>query len=318
MSMLVIGGCGIVGEKEEGTPTVKPVGLKVMVPNAKGGGYDTTARAVAKVLQEAEIAPDTQVFNLPGAGGTRGLQKIVKERGNGKLAMQMGLGVVGAVYASNSRTSFTETTPIAKLMEEAGAIVVPQDSPYDSIGDLIAAWKSSPNAITVGGGSSVGGPDHLLSMMLAKAIGIPPRKVKYFSHDGGGELLPAVLGGDISFGVSGFGEFLEQINSKKVRVLAVTSENPIDVLPDIPTLESAGIKLTFTNWRGIVAPPGISIAERKVWLETLTAMHDSQEWKSELAKHGWTDAFMTGFEFAGYLTDQDRQVAEILAELDLV
>nr|WP_051860405.1 tripartite tricarboxylate transporter substrate binding protein [Streptomyces anulatus] len=314
MSLLVVGGCSIIGEKEE---AAEPVGLKIMVPNTKGGGYDTTARTAAKVLQETEIARNIQVFNLPGAGGTRGLQETVKEKGNGKLAMQMGLGVVGAVYASKSRVSFAETTPIAKLMEEAGAIVVPRDSPYRSIRELIAAWQSSPKDISVGGGSSVGGPDHLLSMMLAKTIGISAKRVKYVRHDGGGELLPAVLGGEVSFGVSGFGEFLEQINSGEVRVLAVTSENPIDVLPNIPTLQSVGLNLTFTNWRGIVAPPGISMAERKVWIESLTAMHDSREWKSELAKHGWTDAFMTGFEFAGYLTDQDRQVAEILAELDL-
>ncbi|MFD6478924.1 Bug family tripartite tricarboxylate transporter substrate binding protein [Streptomyces anulatus] len=314
MSLLVIGGCGVMGEKEE---TAEPVGLKIMVPNTKGGGYDTTARTAAKVLQETDIARNVQVFNLPGAGGTRGLQETVKEKGNGKLAMQMGLGVVGAVYASKSRASFAETTPIAKLMEEAGAIVVPRDSPYRSIRELIAAWQASPKSISVGGGSSAGGPDHLLSMMLAKAIGISPKRVRYVRHDGGGELLPAVLGGDVSFGVSGFGEFLEQINSGELRVLAVTSEKPIDILPNIPTLESVGLRLTFANWRGIVAPPGISFAERKVWIESLTAMHDSREWKAELAKHGWTDAFMTGFEFAGYLTDQDRQVAEILAELDL-
>ena len=95
-------------------------------------------------------------------------------------------------------------------------------------------------------------------MQLAKAVGIDPKTVNYVSYDGGGELLPALLGNKIAFGASGFGEFLDQVEAGEVRVLAVTSEEPIDALKDVPTLKSSGIDLVFTNWRGIVAPPGIS------------------------------------------------------------
>lgn len=317
VSMLVICACGATGENETGKSGATVTGLRIMVPNTPGGGYDTAARAAAKVLEDTKIAPGVEVFNLPGAGGTVGLQRTVSERGNGNLAMQMGLGVVGASYTSKSNATLADTTPIARMMEEAGAIVVPEDSPYKSITDLVTAWKANPKAVAVGGGSSVGGPDHLLSMQLAKTVGINPKKVKYISYDGGGELLPSILHNKISFGASGFGEFIDQIEAGQVRVLAVTSEKPIDVLKGTPTLKSSGINLVFTNWRGIIAPPGISGADRKVWIDSLTAMHDSAEWKAELTKHGWTDAFMTGFEFSSYLTEQDRDVADILTELGL-
>ncbi|MFC4146441.1 Bug family tripartite tricarboxylate transporter substrate binding protein [Micromonospora mangrovi] len=318
---MALGACGATAGKNESGSSGgdgKPVtGLRLMVPNTPGGGYDTTARTAAKVMEDAKIATGVQVFNLPGAGGTVGLQRTVNEKGNGKLAMQMGLGVVGASYTSKSSATLTQTTPLAKLIEEAGAIVVPKNSPYRTINDLVTAWKANPKGIAVGGGSSPGGPDHLLPMQLAKTVGIDPRQVNYVSYDGGGELLPAVLGGKVAFGASGFGEFLDQVEAGQVRVLAVTSEAPIEALKEVPTLKSAGIDLVFTNWRGIVAPPGISDADKQVWIDALTKMHESAEWKAELTKRGWTDAFVTGDAFATFLTEQDKSVADLLKQLGL-
>ncbi|MET8354242.1 tripartite tricarboxylate transporter substrate binding protein [Micromonospora sp. NPDC005206] len=317
---LAMGACGATAGQNEGGSgdDGKPVaGLRIMVPNTPGGGYDTTARTAAKVMEDAKIATGVQVFNLPGAGGTVGLQRMVNEKGNGKLAMQMGLGVVGASYTSKSSATLTQTTPLAKMIEEAGAIVVPKDSPYKTIGDLVAAWKKDPKKIAVGGGSSPGGPDHLLPMQLAKTVGIDPRQVNFVSYDGGGELLPAVLGGKVAFGASGFGEFLDQVEAGQLRVLAVTSEQPIAALKEVPTLKASGIDLVFTNWRGIVAPPGISDGDKKVWIDALTKMHESEEWKAELAKRGWSDAFVTGDAFATFLTEQDTSVADLLKQLGL-
>ncbi|HET9020526.1 MAG TPA: tripartite tricarboxylate transporter substrate binding protein [Ornithinibacter sp.] len=292
-------------------------GLQYMVPNAPGGGYDTTARTAAQVMEKEKITGSIQVFNLPGAGGTVGLQRVVNEKGNGKLAMQMGLGVVGAAYTQKSQASLGDTTPIAKLIEEAGAIVVPKDSPYTDITQLVEAWKKDPKSIAVGGGSSPGGPDHLLPMQLANAVGIDPKTVSYVSYDGGGELLPALLGNKIAFGASGFGEFLDQVEAGDVRVLAVTSAERVDALKDVPTLKEKGIDLEFTNWRGVVAPPGLSEADTQVWIDAFTKMHDSAAWKAELEKRGWVDAFATGDEFGTFLKEQDTEVAQILQTLGL-
>ncbi|WP_030897568.1 MULTISPECIES: tripartite tricarboxylate transporter substrate binding protein [unclassified Streptomyces] len=289
---------------------------RLMVPNTPGGGYDTTARTVARVMAETGIASDVQVFNLPGAGGTVGLQRLADEKGNGDLALQMGLGVVGASHAAGSRVSVTETTPIARLLEEAGAVVVRADSPFRTIGDLVDAWREVPGRLRVGGGSSVGGPDHLLPMELARAVGIDPGKVRYVPYDGGGgDLLPALLDGRIDVATSGFGEFLDQRRGGRVRILAVTGERPVGVLPGVPTLKSAGIDLVFSNWRGIVAPPGISDTDRRRWVEALTELHGSREWRAELRRHGWTDAFATGRAFASYLARQDARVAALVRGL---
>ncbi|MEO7753763.1 MAG: tripartite tricarboxylate transporter substrate-binding protein [Terracoccus sp.] len=322
VAALTLSACGATASKgtdsaATGADAPPAANLQIMVPNSPGGGYDTTARTAAKVMEAADITGSIQVFNLPGAGGTVGLQRTVNEKGNGKLAMQMGLGVVGAAYTQKSQATLNETTPIAKLIEEAGAIVVPKDSPYGDITALVDAWKKDPKKINVGGGSSPGGPDHLLPMQLAAAVGIDPTTVSYIGFDGGGELLPAIIGDKISFGASGFGEFLDQVKAGQVKVLAVTSEKRVDVLPDVPTLKESGIDLAFTNWRGIVAPPGISEADKQVWIDALTKMHDSQGWKDEMTKRGWTDAFVTGDEFTSFLKQQDTDVAKILKTLGL-
>ena len=322
---LALTGCGATKDQGAGDSSASSgggsaapaTGLQYMVPNAPGGGYDTTARAAAQVMEKEGITGTVQVFNLPGAGGTVGLQRVVNEKGNGKLAMQMGLGVVGAAYTQKSKASLSDTTPIAKLIEEAGAIVVPKDSPYTDINQLVEAWKKDPKSLAVGGGSSPGGPDHLLPMQLAKAVGIDPKAVSFVSYDGGGELLPALLGNKIAFGASGFGEFLAQVEAGDVRVLAVTSAERVDALKDVPTLKEKGIDLEFTNWRGVVAPPGISAEDKQVWIDAFTKMHESAAWKAELEEKGWVDAFATGDEFGTFLKEQDTQVATLLQTLGL-
>ncbi|WP_457965312.1 tripartite tricarboxylate transporter substrate-binding protein [Arthrobacter sp. D1-29] len=317
---LMATGCGATGGS---TNTASPgaaagpvTNLQIMVPNTPGGGYDTTARVAAKVLDDEKVANNTEVFNLAGAGGTVGLARIVNEKGNGDLTMLMGLGVVGASYTNKSESKLTETTPLAKLIEEPGAIMVNKDSQYKTIDDLVKAWKADPGSISVGGGSSPGGPDHLLPMQLAGAVGIDATKVNFVSYDGGGDLLPAILGNKVGFAASGAGEYLQQIQSGEVRVLATSGSKRLEGV-DAPTLKESGIDLEFTNWRGIVAPPGISDDDKTKLIAALEKMHGTDGWKEALKTHGWTDAFITGDEFKTFLSDQDKRVADVLTKLGL-
>ena len=275
---ILLSGCGATANNEPGAAGSEasgPVtGLRFMVPNTAGSGYDTTARAVAKVMDDTKVTTNVEVFNLAGAGGTVGLSRTVSEKGNGKLMMMMGLGVVGAQYTNKTEQKLDQTTPIAKLIEESGAIVVPKNSPYKTIEELVAAWKKDPKSMAVGGGSSPGGPDHLLPMQLAQTVGVDPKQVNFISYDGGGDLLPAILGGKVAFAASGYGEFLDQVEAGQVRVLATSGPARVDAV-DAPTLKESGIDLEFTNWRGVVAPPGISDEDKATLTAAVTKMHES-------------------------------------------
>ncbi len=291
-------------------------GLEILVGTAPGGGFDQTARVAAKAMEDARLARNVQVQNLAGAGGTIALQKLVNDKGNGDLIQQMGLGVVGSVYTNKSEATLEQTTPLARLTEEPEIVVVSKDSPYQSFDQLLAAWKADPGKVSVGGGSSPGGPDHLAPMLMAQTAGIDPKQVNFVSFDGGGELLAAVLGNQVGFGVTGVGETKDQIEAGEIRALAVTSAEPVEGL-DVKTLKEQGVDLEFTNWRGWVAPPDLQGGDKEALIELATKMHDSQEWKDALTQNGWTDAFITGDEFGAFITSENQRVSDVLSELGL-
>jgi putative tricarboxylic transport membrane protein len=291
-------------------------GMKILVGTAPGGGFDQTARTAAKAMEDAKLARNVEVQNLPGAGNTIALQRLVNEKGNGKVMQQMGLGLVGGVYTNKSKATIDQTTPVARLTEEPEIVVVNKDSPYQSFDQLLSAWKADPGKLAVGGGSSPGGPDHLAPMLIAKTAGIDPKQVNFVSYDGGGELLASVLGGQVAFGVTGVGETKDQIDAGEVRALAVTSAQPVEGL-DVKTLKEQGVDLQFTNWRGWVAPGELSDGDKQALIDLATKMHDSQQWKDALSQNGWTDAFMVGDEYGAFLKSEDQRVADVLNELGL-
>ena len=317
---LVLTGCGTTaegGSASEGAAEEGPIsGLRLLIPNSAGSGYDTTGREVAKVLEGEELSESIEVFNLEGAGGTVGLQRLVNEEGNADMLMQMGLGVVGAQFSNQSEATLDQTTPIAKLIEEAEAIVVLADSPFQNIDDLVEAWKADPGNTPVGGASNPGGPDHLTPMLFAQEAGVTPTDVNYVPYDGGGELLAGLLGGDVAFAATGVGEVAESAAKGDVRILAVTSEEPVEGI-DAPTLTEEGVDLVFANWRGIVAAPGISEEQTQKFVDAITEMHDSDAWQTVLEDQGWTDAFITGDEFGDFLGEESSRVESVMSELGL-
>ncbi len=312
IAALLLTACGVTRGEDTGLHR-----LRMMVPNSPGGGYDLTARTAVKVMEDEKITGRVEVFNVIGAGGTVAMARLINEKGNGDLMMMMGLGVVGATFTNGSKARASNATALAKMVEEQEGILVPASSPYRTLADFVAAWKADPAKVTVGGGSNPGGPDHLFPMETAKAAGVDPTKVNYVSYDGGGDLLTALLGNKIAAGTSGLGEYVDQIESGQVRVLAVSGDERVEGV-DAPTLKEAGIDLTFTNWRGVLAPPDISDEDRDAMIKVLEEMHATDAWKEALVKNGWTDAFMTGQPFEDFLEEQDRRVETTLTDLGLV
>ena len=208
IAALLVSACGVTrGEEASGLHR-----LRMMVPNSPGGGYDLTARTAVKIMEDDDITGRVEVFNVIGAGGTVAMARLMNEKGNGDLMMMMGLGVVGATYTNGSKARASDATALAKMVEEQEGILVPADSPFKTVQDFVAAWKADPASVTIGGGSSPGGPDHLFPMETAKAAGVDPTEVNFVSYDGGGDLLTALLGKKIAVG-TGLGEFVDQIES---------------------------------------------------------------------------------------------------------
>ena len=295
--------------------------LSMLIPNAPGGGYDQTGRAAVTTMENLEATGGTfDVTNIMGAGGSVAMTELMNQSGDEHIMMTVGLGVVGSLYSFGNDYKLQDATPLAQLIEEYEGILVPANSPYKTIGDLVKAWKDDPRSVVVGGGSSPGGPDHLFPMQLAGAVGIEPKRVRYIAYDGGGPLTTALLGEKIQVGFSGLSEFKGLIDSGELRVLAVSGDKRLtsDALKQVPTLTESDIDLVFVNWRGVLAPPDIPAKRRAELISYLTTMHDSPEWQKVLKTNEWIDTFRTGKEFDDFLTAQDERVAGTLKELGLL
>lgn len=289
----------------------------VMAPASPGGGWDQTARTIQMVLQEEGIAENVQVTNVPGAGGTIGLAQFATQaEGDPTQLMVSGYVMVGAILTNQSPVSLENVTPIARLTGEQEAIVVPANSEIQSMEDLVAALKADPGAVAWAGGSA-GGVDHILAGLVAKAAGVDPTQINYIAYSGGGEALAAILGGQVTAGVSGYGEFASQIEAGELRLLALSGDAPMEGV-DAPTLQDAGVDVVLQNWRMIVAAPGITDEEKAQITADIEAMATSDAWQEALAKLGWVDTFLAGDALDAELAKDIEATEAILREIGLV
>lgn len=289
--------------------------IAIMAPASPGGGWDQTARAMADALK-AVTGQNVQVYNVPGAGGTVGLAQFVNEHsGDPHQLMVAGLVMVGAIQTNKSPVTLDQVTPIAALTAEAEAIVVPANSKYQTLQDLVNDFKANPTAISWGGGSA-GGTDHILVGLLAKAVGVDAKQINYVAHSGGGEALAAILSGAVTAGVSSASEFRDQVEAGQLRWLAVSSE---ERLPGIaaPTMREAGVDVALMNWRGVFAPPQLSPEQQNAVVGLIQRMHDAPEWQRALESNGWQDFFKAGGDFATFLNEQRQEVEAVLREIGL-
>lgn len=290
--------------------------LRMMVPASPGGGWDTTARLLQRVIRQTGLARNVQVFNVTGSGGTIGLGQLARESDDA-LLMMMGLVMVGAVETNKSPVKLTQVTPVARLLGEPEIIVVPANSPYATLKDFVDDWKTDTRGTPVAGGSA-GGTDQILAGLLAEAGGVDPRQINYIAYSGGGESLAALLGGKVKAGISGIGEYGPQVLSGDLKGLAVSSEQKSAEVPDVPTIKESGYDVVVSNWRGLMTHPGMAPEPLADLIALVTAAHDSPEWKDVLTQQGWDDTFITGTEFSAFLTEEEKRVREILTEIGLV
>jgi putative tricarboxylic transport membrane protein len=292
--------------------------VSIMAPAAAGGGWDTTARAFQKASRDSKLDKGVEVFNVEGAGGTLGLSQLVsKDSGDPYQLMMTGLVMLGAIETNGSDVPLNRTTPIATMITESEGIVVPANSKYKTFKELTDAFKRDPGSIRWAGGSA-GSTDQLLVGELARVLGADPAKAKYVAHSGGGEANAAILSGSVDAGVSGWSEFVDQIEAGKMRLLAVSSPLDVEVGGRRPkTIKDQGIDLEMTNWRAITAPPGISDGERKRITTWVTKVLKSKAWAENVKRYDWTPFVKTGPELDDFVADEQKRVREIVGDLGI-
>ena len=292
--------------------------MKIMIPANPGGGWDTTGRALGKALQDADVASSVSYDNKGGAAGAIGLAQFVNSaKGDPHALMVMGAVMLGGIITSKQADSpLFKATPIARLTSEYNVFVLPENSPFKSMKDVVDQLRKDPGSVKWGGGSR-GSTEHIAAAMIAKAAGVDPAKINYVAFRGGGEATAAILGGNVTVGGSGYSEFAPYIESKKMKPIAVTSGERLKGI-DVPTLKEQGIDVEIGNWRGVYGAPGISPEERKALIDGVEKALKTQAWQEALEKNNWTPAVLTGDAFGKFVEAEFANLRETMTNAGMI
>lgn len=286
--------------------------LSILAPSGAGSGYDQLARAVGQALTDEGLAGSVEVENVAGGGGTVGLAQFVTTNPRGPAALVVGFALVGGVLSTGSAVSLADAEPVARLMGEADVIVVPAASSIQDLGGLVDALKADPGAVSWAGGN-IGGIDHVIAGLFAKAVGVDPTQINFVVHAGGGEVLASILGGQTTVGISGYSEFAAQIEAGELRALGVSGPERTPGV-EVPTFTEQGVDLAVMNWRGLMAHPGMTDEDKAALNDAVAAMVASDAWAAALAERGWSDTYLGPAEFGAFIDEEQGRVQTALEE----
>ncbi len=291
--------------------------LKMMIPANPGGGWDATGRALGKALLESKVADNVTFENKGGAAGALGLAQFVNAaKGDPNAIMVMGAVMIGGIITGKPPVNLSQATPIARITSEYNVFVLPANSPFKTMADVVAQLKKDPGSVKWGGGSR-GSTEHIAAAQIARAVGVDPGKINYVAFRGGGEATAAILGGNVTVGGSGYSEFAEYINAGKMKGIAVTSGKRLKGV-SVPTLKEQGIEVEIGNWRGVYGAPGITAAQRKALTDMVLAALKTKSWAESLAKNDWTPAVLTGPAFDSFVDDEFASLRATMVKAGMI
>ena len=295
------------------------VAIKMMLPANPGGGWDTTGRALGKALQDAGVASSVTYDNKGGAAGAIGLAQFVNgSKGDPNAMMVMGAVMLGGIITGKPPVNLSQATPLARLTSEYNVFVLPANSPFKNMAEVVAQLKKDPGSVKWGGGSR-GSTEHIAAAMIAREVGVDPAKINYVAFRGGGEAISAILGGNVTVGGSGFSEFAEYIATGKMKPIGVTSAQRLKgAASSVPTLKEQGINVEIGNWRGVYGAPGISKAQRDELVAQIEKATKSKAWAEALQKNDWTPAWLSGDAFGKFVDDEFASLRATMAKSGMI
>ncbi len=232
--------------------------VRIVVPFGAGGVADMTARAVAQKLSQS-LGQAVVIDNKPGAGGVSAGDAVAKAEPDGHtlLLISNGTAVSAGIFKSLPFDTVKDFTPISTLASFDIAIVAPADSPFKTLGELIAHAKAHPGKLNLGT-INIGSTQNLTAELFKSAAGIDAQIVPF---NGTPAVITALRGGQIDAAVEILGPVMAQISSKSLRALAITGAKRSAVMPDVPTAVESGVAgLVATSWNGLAAPAGTPAA----------------------------------------------------------
>jgi len=290
--------------------------IHFLIPGGAGGGWDGTARGTGEALTKAGIVGTASYENMSGGGGGKAIGFLIENAAsNHNTLMVNSTPIIIRSLVGRFPHNFRDLTMIAGTIGDYAAFVVHKDSPLNSFKDLVAAYKTNPGKVAIGGGSVPGGMDHLVAAMAMEAAGQDATKVKYIPYDAGGKAMAALLSGEIKALSTGFSEAVGMANAGEVKIIGVTSAERVDAYKDAPTLKEQGFDAEFVNWRGFFAAPGLPADKAKMFRDAIAKMYTTPEWEAVRARNGWVNIHNSGDDFVTFLEKQEGVIKALMKKL---
>ncbi|SEM80020.1 Bug family tripartite tricarboxylate transporter substrate binding protein [Palleronia pelagia] len=300
-----------------------PDNPECIAPANPGGGWDFTCRQVGKSLQDAGLIPSTmQVVNLSGGGGGVAFAEVVNKRADDDDLIVAASSATATRLAQGAYpgNSMDQVRWLGSIGADYGVIAVAADSEIDTLPELLEQVQENPSEVNFGGGSAVGGWDHLKVLIAAQEAGVEDvRDVKYIAFAGGGEAVTQLLAGSLQAFTGDLSEAQGFVESGDIKVLAVLAPERLSgEFSEMPTAREQGIDAIGANWRGFYAPGDMSDAAYDYWVGQLDTLYDSDEWKAVMEANGLAPLDLHGAEFESFVAESVSNIENLSREIGIL
>ncbi len=301
----------------------EPENTECIAPANPGGGWDFTCRQVGKTLQDLSLIPGTmQVTNLAGGGGGVAYAEVANKRAddNDLIVAASSATATRLAQGAYPGNSMDQMRWIGAVGADYGIIAVAADSEIDTLPALFEQIKADPGSVSVAGGSAVGGWDHLKVLIAAQKAGIEDvRQIKYVAFDGGGEAVTQLLAGSVQAFTGDASEAKGFVDSGDIKVLAVLAPERLEGdFGQFPTAKEQGIDAIGANWRGFYAPGNMSDDAYAYWVDAISKVYASDEWKQVMAQNGLAPLNLSGDEFESFVGESVSNITELSKQIGLI
>jgi len=293
--------------------------VELVVPNPPGGSNDKTARTIERVWNVNKLMVGTlSVVNRPGGGGTIAYTYVAQHAGDPHYLVVSGPPILTNHITGTSKLHYTDLTPVASLFDDYTVYVVSADSPIKTGKDLIARLRKDPKSVAIGFSPVLGAHNHIAAGVLMKAAGGNARDLKVVAYKGSSEAIPNLMGGHIDLVTTAAGNVAGHVAAGRLRIVGVSSERRLPgPLAEVPTWKEQGVNVLFGAWRAVFAPKGLTPQQSAYWEGLLRKATEAQEWKDDLAKNQWGDAFRAGAAFRKELEQDYAEMKAVLQDIGL-
>jgi len=284
--------------------------ITIICPWSAGGGTDRTARFIAEQLSGV-VGQPVNVVNQTGGAGAVGHQAAANAKPDGYTIGNLTFEVNTLKYLGYSDVTPKDFIPLLQFNQDAAAVIVAADAPYNSVSDLLNDIRKKPAGTFQFSGSGIGTVWDLARIGLLNKVGIDPTRVKYIPTKGAAPAITEMLGGHVDVITCSYPEAAPQIKAGELKCLGIMADERNPQFNDVPTLKEQGIDWSYGTWRGFALPLNTPEDRVKVLQDALVEVVNSSEFKDFMMNNGFGIKIRVGDEFMQFMLEQFAGLEEI-------